>query len=215
MADASSSPVTDVLSSDTDDPVLGSAVGTALAAARHAAGLSMRELAKRADVSQPFLSQVENGRSMPSLATLYRLAGALGVSPSTLMPTVGGDRSTVVVRRGEGTRLPVAEGPRAAHGRLLAAGPHHRLEVVEYDIEAGDDLGEWFESVGEMTVYVARGTLEVEVQDAGTWTLAAGDAITHPADLRHRWRSPAGALVLLALAHNADGSTRGRRAVTE
>ena len=175
----------------------------------------MRELARRADVSQPFLSQVENGRSMPSLATLYRLAGALGVSPSTLMPAVGGDRSAVVVRRGEGTRLPVTDGPGAAEGRLLAAGPQHRLEVVEYDIRAGDDLGGWFESAGEMTVYVARGLLEVEVRGAGIWTLSAGDALTHPADLRHRWRSPEGALVLLALAHDADGAQFGRRAIAD
>ncbi len=213
MADASSSPVTGVLSSD--DPDLGAAIGVSLAAARHAAGLSMRELARRAEVSQPFLSQVENGHSMPSLGTLYRLAGALGVSPSTLMPAVGGDRSAVVVRRGEGTRLPVTDGPGAAEGRLLAAGPQHRLEVVEYDIQAGDDLGGWFESAGEMTVYVARGLLEVEISGAGSWALSAGDAITHPADLRHRWRSPEGALVLLALAHDADGAKFGRRAIAE
>jgi transcriptional regulator with XRE-family HTH domain len=215
MADASPSPVTGVLNPDADDPALGTAIGATLAAARQAAGLSMRELARRADISQPFLSQVENGHSMPSLATLYRLAGALGVSPSTLMPPVGGDRSAVVVRRGEGTRLPVSDGPGAAEGRLLAAGPLRRLEVVEYDIQAGDDLGEWFESAGEMTVYVARGILDVEVEGAGAWNLSAGDAITHPADLRHRWRSPAGALVVLALAHDSEGPARRRRTVTD
>jgi transcriptional regulator with XRE-family HTH domain len=215
MADLGSPPVTDVLTPDGNDPSLRAAIGTALAAARHAAGLSMRELARRADVSQPFLSQVENGHSMPSLATLYRLAATLGVSPSTLMPSIGSDRAAVLVRRGHGTRLPVSDSPRAAVGRLLAAGPSHRLEVVEYDIRAGDDLGGWFESAGEMTVYVASGVLEVDVHDAGTWTLSAGDAITHPADLRHRWRSPDGALVLLAIAHDSDGAALGRSAVAD
>ena len=102
----------------------------------------------------------------------------------------------------------------AAVGRLLAAGPAHRLEVVEYRIRPGEDLGGWFESTGEMTVYVVDGALDVEIEQVGEWTLTAGDAITHPADRSHRWRpGPDGATVLLALAREIGTAQPGRRSV--
>jgi transcriptional regulator with XRE-family HTH domain len=47
--------------------------------------ISQEALAKLAGMSQTFLSKVENGKSDPSLTTLKRLAGALGVSVSDLV----------------------------------------------------------------------------------------------------------------------------------
>ena len=47
--------------------------------------ISQEALAKLAGMSQTFLSNVENGYSDPSLTTLRRLAGALGVSVSDLI----------------------------------------------------------------------------------------------------------------------------------
>ena len=43
-------------------------------------GLKAGELAAAAGLSAPYLSQIETGRRRPSVATLERLAGALGVA---------------------------------------------------------------------------------------------------------------------------------------
>jgi transcriptional regulator with XRE-family HTH domain/quercetin dioxygenase-like cupin family protein len=48
--------------------------------ARKKSGLSLRELARRLSVSPSFLSQIENGKSQPSVATLYSMAQMLKVS---------------------------------------------------------------------------------------------------------------------------------------
>ena len=56
-----------------------------LKAIRTQKGLSQGALAKLANMSQTFLSNVENGKSDPSLSTLKRLAGALDVSVSDLI----------------------------------------------------------------------------------------------------------------------------------
>lgn len=53
-------------------------IGTAIAHARTAAGLSQRELAHLAGTSQPALARLERGRENPTLATLGRLAAAAG-----------------------------------------------------------------------------------------------------------------------------------------
>jgi len=62
-------------------------IGQQLRRARIAAGISLREMARRVDVSASFISQVELGRTMPSVGTLYSIASELGVSLDGLMPT--------------------------------------------------------------------------------------------------------------------------------
>jgi quercetin dioxygenase-like cupin family protein/DNA-binding XRE family transcriptional regulator len=62
-------------------------IGQQLRRARLAAGISLREMARRVDVSASFISQVELGRTMPSVGTLYSIASELGVSLDGLMPT--------------------------------------------------------------------------------------------------------------------------------
>ena len=73
----------------------------------------MRDLARRAGMSQPFLSNIENARATPSIATLYRLGGALGVSPQDFLPARP-DEGLTLVRRGDGLTSPVGEQPEPA-----------------------------------------------------------------------------------------------------
>ncbi|WP_078280846.1 helix-turn-helix domain-containing protein [Mycobacteroides franklinii] len=60
-------------------------VGLRLRAAREKAALSLRELARRVGVSPSFISQVELGRTAPSVGTLYAIANELGLSLDTVM----------------------------------------------------------------------------------------------------------------------------------
>ena len=65
--------------------MLGS-VGQQLRQARLAARISVREMARRVDLSPSFISQVELGRTKPSVGTLYAIATELGVPLDDLMP---------------------------------------------------------------------------------------------------------------------------------
>jgi transcriptional regulator with XRE-family HTH domain len=47
--------------------------------------LSQEELALAADVDRTFVSQMERGIRQPTITTLMKLAGALGIQPSTLV----------------------------------------------------------------------------------------------------------------------------------
>jgi transcriptional regulator with XRE-family HTH domain/quercetin dioxygenase-like cupin family protein len=62
-------------------------LGARLRDGRVAAGLSLRELARRLGVSPSFVSQIENGKSQPSVATLYALAQLLDLSIDRLFWT--------------------------------------------------------------------------------------------------------------------------------
>jgi transcriptional regulator with XRE-family HTH domain len=51
-----------------------------LRAARQRQGISLRELARRLDVSASLISQVELGKASPSVGTLYAIVSELGIS---------------------------------------------------------------------------------------------------------------------------------------
>lgn len=60
-------------------------VGKNIRGCRTNAGLTLEELAEKADMSWPYLSEIERGRENISLDKLARLARALNVSLSDLM----------------------------------------------------------------------------------------------------------------------------------
>jgi transcriptional regulator with XRE-family HTH domain len=65
------------------------ALGALLRAERTAAGLSLRELSERTNVSNAYLSQVERGRHEPSLRVLTAVASTLGLSLESLLARAG------------------------------------------------------------------------------------------------------------------------------
>jgi len=73
----------------TDSPA--QRLGEFLRAQRQLAGLSLRQLAEIARVSNPYLSQVERGLHEPSLRVLTSLAHALGIPPQRLLAHAGLD----------------------------------------------------------------------------------------------------------------------------
>ena len=70
-----------------NDPL--KALGRYIKEQRTQAELTLRELAERANVSNPYLSQIERGLHEPSVRVLKAIAGALEVSGETLLRQAG------------------------------------------------------------------------------------------------------------------------------
>jgi transcriptional regulator with XRE-family HTH domain len=62
-------------------------LGERLRATRTARGLSLRELARRLEVSPSLVSQIETGKIQPSVRTLYAIVSELGVSMDEIFGT--------------------------------------------------------------------------------------------------------------------------------
>ena len=94
-------------------------LGSKVRLARREAGLSLRELARQLSVSPSFLSQMENGKSQPSVATLYSIAQVLDVSIDELFHS------------GDAAPPEDADKPEAARNAAAAPQAHRRsLGVV-------------------------------------------------------------------------------------
>jgi transcriptional regulator with XRE-family HTH domain len=65
------------------------ALGELIRSQRQQAELTLRDLAARANVSNPYLSQIERGLHEPSVRVLKAIAGALNLSAETLLVQAG------------------------------------------------------------------------------------------------------------------------------
>jgi transcriptional regulator with XRE-family HTH domain len=63
-------------------------LGGVLRRERLAAGLTQEALAHAAGVDRTYVSMLENGKASPTLETLFRLCGAIGVSAAAVVAEV-------------------------------------------------------------------------------------------------------------------------------
>lgn len=186
------------------DP-LGRELGRAIRQARHEHGISMRALAARSGLSQPFLSAVERGLSMPSIATLYRIAEALDVAPSMLLP-VSASGDIQIIRAGDGRLVASSERPDSAVGRLVFADEQQGLEVFEYVVDDTADLDVWYAHEGRKVLHLLDGHLTVEFEGHPAVALDPGDCLVHAGRIPHRWSAPGGGRLRLFLVIVRDPS---------
>jgi pyridoxamine 5'-phosphate oxidase len=89
-------------------------LGRAIRTARQARGMTLEQVAAHAGLSQPFLSQLELGRTLPSMRSLSRIANALGTTQQALLGRAAGwPRSTCEPVRGRDAALVDVEAGRA------------------------------------------------------------------------------------------------------
>lgn len=89
-----------VLEASAEVPDAGPQVAAAVRDLRHVRNLSQRQLAARMGVPRTYISKIENGKAMPTLSSLDRLARALQVDISALLrdaPTRHRDESAVLL----------------------------------------------------------------------------------------------------------------------
>lgn len=94
-------------------------VGRMVREMREARGLSQRELAERMATTQSVVGRLESGGSRPTLATLERVAGALGLR---LEVRFHDGRTGSNVRRGRAARRSIAQTPEAGRSSTALRG---------------------------------------------------------------------------------------------
>ncbi len=150
-------------------------------------GMTLRELATEAGVTESFLSQVERGVASPSIASVRRIARGLGHSIADLFEE--DETSGRLVRAAERRR--VAYPGLGAYDEFLTRAENGRIQVILSTIEPGGGTGEeaYTHDSDEEVVIVLAGALELWV---GTehYLLGEGDAITHPSRVPHRNTNP-------------------------
>lgn len=157
-------------------------LGKRVALLREVRGMSLRALATAAGVSSSFLSQLENGRTNASVASLRKIAAALGVSPAQLLddsPT----HTRGVLRADQRPTLPL-EG---AQKFVLSLPPLNNLEVYAGVFQAGGSTGSdsYTHGHAQEMLIVTAGEVVLELGDA-RYTMGPDDSIEFLSSVPHR-----------------------------
>ncbi len=154
-------------------------VGQRLRDARHARELSLTALAAAAGIGKGSLSEIENGTRNPTLATLYSLAGALGVPLATLLAErIGTEIASAGVRAElldvteDGTQTVEVYRLRLDPGSRRDSGAHgpgvtEHLLLVAGALRAGPVGEEVTLAPGESAAWVSDGAHSYENLSAG------------------------------------------------
>ena len=177
---------------------LDESVGQRLRQRRSETQLSLRELARRLGISPSALSQIETGKSRPSVSTLYAIVSELGMSLDELFASDGA-RATVsrhatardeprVQRSGTRSAIELESGVR---WERLTPAPDPAVDFlyVEYAVGGASSGTEHFiRHAGREYGIVLSGALEVTV-GFDTYVLDPGDSICFDSTTPHRLRN--------------------------
>ncbi|MFP7760043.1 helix-turn-helix domain-containing protein [Marisediminicola sp. LYQ85] len=189
---------------DDGNDALARAIGDRVRDARTTRRLTLDQVAASAGVSRRMLVNVEQGSANPSIGTLLRLAGALGVGLPALVEPPRAETLSVV-RDGDAPTL--WSTPAGGYGRLVAsAGSHDVTELWEWMLAPGDARESDSHSPGTRElIHVLEGSITVTA-DGRRVTLAAGDAVAFPGDVPHAYANPNGERALFSLAVSDPGA---------
>lgn len=164
-------------------------IGDKLRALREQHGLSQRELASRAGLTNGTISLIEKNRTSPSVASLKSLLDAIPISMAEFFSILEDeDTAKVFYRADELTEIsPSSQG--GVSLRQLGNAERHALQVLYETYEPGADTGpEWLSHEGEEAGIVVQGDIEVTV-DGTISSLGAGDGYLFDSRLPHRFRN--------------------------
>ena len=187
-------------------PPESNGLGARLRAARERSGATVRGMARAVGVSPSLVSQIERGRVMPSVGTLYAITTELGLAvddvfkddresalrPADSLAAAGGQRRAG--RKAPGGPVQRCETRRAirlAHGvrwEMLTAAPDDELEFlyVVYDVDGEscpDDS--MVRHGGKEYAYLISGRLGVKV-GFEEFELGPGDSMSFDGQMPHR-----------------------------
>ncbi|WP_158814764.1 helix-turn-helix domain-containing protein [Methylocapsa sp. S129] len=162
-------------------------LGATLRRLRETAGLTLSLAAKRADVTKGYLSKVELGSAVPSIAVVSRLADVYGIGVSDIFITQGERTSLSIVRADE--RAPInRNGTELGYTYELASrrmlNPRAEAFFLTLPVLGHEQEPPQFKHSGEEIIVMLEGRMKFEYGGAEI-ILGPGDCIHFQANIEH------------------------------
>ncbi len=153
-------------------------------------GLTLEQVATQTGLTQSFLSKVENFRVTPSLASLSKIAGSIGVTVSGLTEGLDARPEMVIVRSDE--RLTI-ERDRPDSQIVYQALAHKRpakiMEPLLLEVPPGVARCKRLAHEGEEFIMVLQGAVDYEYGDE-RFRLDTGDSMYAEGGVEHTLNNP-------------------------
>jgi transcriptional regulator with XRE-family HTH domain len=187
---------------DARDGDLAAAIGAQLKGLRARAGLSLERLSKLSGVSRGMLSQMELGRSVPTVTVLSRVAAAFEIPVAAFLSQVSLDQ-VHVLRRSVSEELRSRDGTFVSRALFPFTGTR-KTEFYELHLAPGCRRQSPAHTAGTTeNLVVASGEVEIQISGA-SHVLAPGDSIYFGANLPHAYhnRGVSTAVAYLVMAYS-------------
>jgi transcriptional regulator with XRE-family HTH domain len=153
-------------------------IGQRIKERRQTLAISLRELARRTELTAAFLSQVERGQVNTSISSLRRIAVALDISLLYFLDDaqlLSAPQHIPVVRAGR--RLKFSSPDSVVEYELLTPDLSHKMEVICGRVKPGSgNVVRHLREPTEEWIYVLSGALQVRLQ-VEEYVLGPGDSI--------------------------------------
>jgi transcriptional regulator with XRE-family HTH domain len=163
-------------------------VGQRLRTTRRAKNQTLKKLATATGFTEAYLSQIENGRAMPTLASLKKIAMAYGVSVVELLADESRTDGQLMLRR-EDRRNLISGSHGIVKEMLVATQSGKRMEPLLVTINPLAGSGGQYNHAGEEFVIVLSGTLELSVEER-LFRARRGDSFYFASTRLHGFRNP-------------------------
>jgi transcriptional regulator with XRE-family HTH domain len=165
---------------------MGIDVGTHLKAVRQMYGLSQRELAKRAGVTNGLISLIEQNRVSPSVSSLKKVLDGIPMALADFFTLDLGGKPQVFFPREELANIGTENVELKLVGGRLAK---RNMSILHERYAPNADTGEeMLTHAGEEGGVIVRGKIELTV-GGETRLLGAGDAYYFKSSVPHRFRN--------------------------
>jgi len=165
-------------------------IGMRIKSLRVERGLTLAGLGALSKLSPGFLSQVERGKSTPSIATLAIIAQALDVAPRSFFED---DRESVYIVDSGAEAVDDHDSLPRGYRPLSPILESNRLSVILVTVQPRESSGPLRVLSGEEIIFVLAGKLEIVIGDE-SHRLEAGDSIHLDAGLPRQWTNASDAL---------------------
>jgi transcriptional regulator with XRE-family HTH domain len=169
------------------DDDIGAIVGPNLKRFRTRRGHSLESLAKLSGVSRAMLSQIELGRSVPSINIVFKIARAFDVPFSALLAAPSSHKARVLPAD-QSKVLTSASGEFSTRA-LFPFDAERKTEFYELRLTAGGFENADAHSAGTVeNLVVVKGRIEISAS-GNIYRIGEGDALWFQADQPHNYRN--------------------------
>ena len=163
-------------------------MGTKIKKLRKAKGLTLKEISKKVGLSTSLISQIENDKVTPSIATLFKIANLLGKKTSFFLDDdkEGLYLESPVVKRMERTILH-SKNSKIRYELLNPKLRDAKVEFLEVILDRGCETGIYTHG-GEEYGVVLVGKLETIIEGS-SFVLRPGDSIAFDSSRPHGFRN--------------------------
>jgi transcriptional regulator with XRE-family HTH domain len=160
-------------------------VGKRLKEVRKQREMTLKEVAESSGMSPTHISEIERGKTSPTVGALRRIAGALGKDTAFFVEDQPLPRVSVVKKENRETVLMRGDGDAFVSARALTNGiPAGRVKLVLLTEDKGGTLSAHSHD-GEEAVVMVAGRARATVDDE-EFTIEPGDCLHYSAKCKHK-----------------------------